>query len=145
MKRVYIYTTLCFLLSYASAEAQQVEQGLSERETGIVTVAGGDDKQMTKRTLAECIQLAVKANPTLLQNELNVKRAEVNLSQAKANRLPNLNGQLGHSLTSGRSVDNSTNQYITRNNSSGNFSLDASVPVFNGFRILNDIRMRADA
>ena len=145
MKRVYIYTTLCFLLSYASAEAQQVEQGLSERETGIATVVGGDDKQMTKRTLAECIQLAVKANPTLLQNELNVKRAEVNLSQAKANQLPNLNGQLGHSLTSGRSVDNSTNQYITRNNSSGNFSLDASVPVFNGFRILNDIRMRADA
>ena len=145
MKRVYIYTTLCFLLSYTKVEAQQVEQRLEEKGGGTTELAVSPEKEAVKRTLVECIQLAIKANPALLQNELNVKRAEVNLSQAKSNRLPNLNGSLGHSLTSGRSVDNSTNQYITRNNSSGNFSLDASMPVFNGFRLLNDIRMRADA
>jgi outer membrane protein len=145
MKRVYIYTTLCFLLSYANAEAQQAEERLSERETGIATVAAGEDKQMTKRTLAECIQLAVKANPTLLQNELDVKRAEVNLAQAKANRLPDVNASLQHSLTSGRSQDNSTLQYISSNNSTGNFSLGASLPLFRGFRLFNEIRMRADA
>ena len=145
MKRIYIYSTLCFLLTYMNVDAQQVEQGTREKDVVKVETATNGDKQESKRSLAECIQLAIKANPTLLQNELAVKRAEVNLSQAKSNRLPDLNGRLGHSLTSGRSVDNATNQYITRNNSSGNFGLDASVPVFNGFRILNDIRMRADA
>jgi outer membrane protein len=145
MKKVYIYTTLCFLLSYASAEAQQAGQALLERETGTAIVTRGDDKQMTKRTLAECIQLAVKVNPTLLQNELDVKRADVNLAQAKANRLPDVNASLQHSLTSGRSQDNSTLQYISSNNSTGNFSLGASLPLFRGFRLFNEIRMSADA
>ena len=144
MKRIYIYSTLCFLLTYIKVEAQQTEQRIGERDVVKVEAIRGNESE-SKRSLADCIQLAIKANPTLLQNELAVKRAEVNLSQAKSNRLPNLNGRLGHSLTSGRSVDNATNQYITSNNSSGNFGLDASVPVFNGFRILNDIRMRADA
>jgi len=145
MKRVYIYTTLCLLLSYANAEAQQVEQRLEQKVEGTATVAMSDDKQMTKRTLAECIQLAIKANPTLLQNELDVKRAEVNLAQAKANRLPDVDASLQHSLTSGRSQDNSTLQYISSNNSTGNFSLGASLPLFRGFRLFHDIRMRADA
>ncbi|HAE66801.1 MAG TPA: hypothetical protein DCG77_06240, partial [Sphingobacterium sp.] len=145
MKRVYIYSTLCFLLSYAKAGAQQTEQRLTERVAGTATIAAVDDKQITKRSLAECIQLAIKANPTLLQNELDVRRAEVNLAQAKANRLPDVDASLQHSLTSGRSQDNSTLQYISSNNSTGNFSLGASLPIFRGFRLFHDIRMRADA
>lgn len=145
MKRVYIYSTLCFLLSYAKAGAQQTEQQLTERVSGTATIAAVDDKQIAKRSLAECIQLAIKANPTLLQNELDVKRAEVNLAQAKANRLPDVDASLQHSLTSGRSQDNSTLQYISSNNSTGNFSLGASLPLFRGFRLFNEIRMRADA
>ncbi|WP_333626551.1 TolC family protein [Sphingobacterium siyangense] len=145
MKRVYIYTTLCFLLSYAKTEAQQMEQRLPEKVAQTTTVTRTDDKQIAKRSLAECIQLAIKANPTLLQNELDVKRAEVNLAQAKANRLPDVDASLQHSLTSGRSQDNSTLQYISSNNSTGNFSLDASLPIFRGFRLFHDIRMRADA
>jgi len=145
MKRVYIYTTLCFLLSYAKTEAQQTEQRLPEKVTQTTTVTSTDDKQISKRSLAECVQLAIKANPTLLQNELDVRRAEVNLAQAKANRLPDVGANLQHSLTSGRSQDNSTLQYISSNNSTGYFSLDASVPLFRGFRLFHDIRMRADA
>ncbi len=145
MKRVYIYSTLCFLLSYAKAGAQQTEQQLTERVSGTATIAAVDDKQIAKRSLAECIQLAIKANPTLLRNELDVKRAEVNLAQAKANRLPDVDASLQHSLTSGRSQDNSTLQYISSNNSTGNFSLGASLPLFRGFRLFNEIRMRADA
>jgi len=145
MKRVYIYTTLCFLLSYAKTEAQQTEQRLPEKVAQTTTVTSTDDKQISKRSLAECVQLAIKANPTLLQNELDVKRAEVNLAQAKANRLPDVDANLQHSLTSGRSQDNSTLQYISSNNSTGNFSLGASLPIFRGFRLFHDIRMRADA
>ncbi|MGE8428858.1 MAG: TolC family protein [Sphingobacterium sp.] len=145
MKRVYIYSTLCFLLSYANAGAQQTEQQLTERVSGTATIVAVEDKQIAKRSLAECIQLAIKANPTLLQNELDVKRAEVNLAQAKANRLPDVDASLQHSLTSGRSQDNSTLQYISSNNSTGNFSLGASLPLFRGFRLFNEIRMRADA
>jgi len=145
MKRIYIYTTLCFLLSYVGAEAQQAEQGLSERAMGTPTVARSDDKQMTKRTLAECIQLAVKANPSLLQNELDVKRAEVNLAQAKANRLPNMNANMNHVFSFGRFFDESTKQYVNSNSEFGSYGIDANIPLFRGLGLLYDIRMKADA
>lgn len=101
--------------------------------------------QVQQRSLNECIQLAVKANPALMQNELDVKRADINLKQAKANRLPDVNANLNHAFSTGRILDKAVNQYTTTNNSSGGSSLGVSIPVFNGFRILHDVRMKADA
>ncbi|UIR55114.1 TolC family protein [Sphingobacterium sp. SRCM116780] len=80
-----------------------------------------------------------------MQNELNVKRADINLKQAKANRLPDVNANLNHGFSTGRYLDKTINQYTTTNNSSGGFSVGADIPVFNGFRILHDVRMKADA
>ncbi|MDM1294827.1 TolC family protein [Sphingobacterium sp. N143] len=145
MKRIYIYSVMCFLLNYTKVHAQETERISNDRTDVPIDTGNDGSRQIAKRTLAECVQMGIKANPTLLQSALEMKRADIDLSQAKANRLPDVNASLGHSLTSGRSVDNSTNQYITTNNSSGSFSLNASAPVFNGLRILNDIRMKADA
>ncbi|PTX07817.1 TolC family protein [Sphingobacterium faecium] len=121
MKQILIYS-LCFLCSLTFVHAQ-----------------------VPQRSLNECIQLAVKANPALMQNELDVKRADINLKQAKANRLPDVNANLNHGFSTGRYLDKTINQYTTTNNSSGGSSLGVSVPVFNGFRILHDVRMKADA
>lgn len=121
MKQIFIYS-LCFLysLTFVLAQVQQ-------------------------RSLNECIQLAIKANPALMQNELDVRRADINLKQAKANRLPDVNAGLNHGFSTGRYLDKTINQYTTTNNSSGGASLGVTVPVFNGFRILHDVRMKADA
>jgi len=132
-------------LSYAKAGAQQTEERLTERVAGTATIAAVDDKQITKRSLAECIQLAIKANPTLLQNELDVKRAEVNLAQAKANRLPNLNANMNHVFSFGRFFDESTKQYVNNNSEFGSYGIDANIPLFRGLGLLYDIRMKADA
>ncbi|UPZ36940.1 TolC family protein [Sphingobacterium sp. PCS056] len=121
MKQILIYS-LCFLCSLTFVHAQ-----------------------VQQRSLNECIQLAVKANPALMQNELDVKRADINLKQAKANRLPDVNANLNHAFSTGRILDKAVNQYTTTNNSSGGSSLGVSIPVFNGFRILHDVRMKADA
>lgn len=145
MKNFYILTTLSFFVINLSVQAQQV----INQSHDVHDVSSMDRvstvQQSKRRTLIECVQLAIQANPTLLQSELDVRRSEVNLAQAKANRLPDINASLQHSLTSGRSQDNSTLQYISSNNSNGNFALGASVPIFRGFRLLQDIRMRADA
>ncbi|AIM35965.1 hypothetical protein KO02_04115 [Sphingobacterium sp. ML3W] len=119
MKRIVLYS-ICFFYSLTHIHAQE-------------------------RSLAECVQLAVQENPTLLQNGYEVKRANIQLNQAKANRLPDVNANLNHGLSSGRYLDKTLNQYTTTNNSSGGFSVGANVPIFNGFRILHDIRMKADA
>ncbi|MGA6121125.1 TolC family protein [Sphingobacterium anhuiense] len=121
MKRIFIYS-LCFLYSSTFVRAQ-----------------------VQQRSLSECIQIAIKANPALMRNELDVKRAGINLNQAKANRLPDVNAGLNHSFSTGRYLDKTINQYTTTNNSSGGASLGVTVPVFNGFRILHDVRMKADA
>ena len=121
MKRIFIYG-LCFLYSLTFVRAQ-----------------------VQQRSLNECIQLAIKANPALMQNELDVRRADINLKQAKANRLPDVNAGLNHGFSTGRYLDKTINQYTTTNNSSGGASLGVTVPVFNGFRILHDVRMKADA
>ncbi|MEN5057638.1 TolC family protein [Sphingobacterium kitahiroshimense] len=121
MKRIFIYS-LCFLCSLTFVRAQ-----------------------VQQRSLNECIQLAIKANPALMQNELDVRRAGINLKQAKANRLPDVNAGLNHGFSTGRYLDKTINQYTTTNNSSGGASLGVTVPVFNGFRILHDVRMKADA
>lgn len=121
MKRIFIYS-LCFLYSLTFVRAQ-----------------------VQQRSLNECIQLAIKANPALMQNGLDVRRADINLKQAKANRLPDVNAGLNHAFSTGRILDKAVNQYTTTNNSSGEASLGLTVPVFNGFRILHDVRMKADA
>lgn len=145
MKNFYILTTLSFFVINLSVQAQQVVNQSHDVHDVSSMDRVSTVQQSKRRTLIECVQLAIQANPTLLQSELDVRRSEVNLAQAKANRLPDINASLQHSLTSGRSQDNSTLQYISSNNSNGNFALGASVPIFRGFRLLQDIRMRADA
>lgn len=107
----------------------------------VCTVKG----QVSDLSLTDCIALAIKNNPTLKQGELQVSRADLYYKQAKYNRLPNLNGNISHDLTQGRSIDPTTNQYIDKSNSSGRQSLNLSLPIFNGFAILHDIRMRSNA
>jgi len=95
--------------------------------------------------LADCIQQAIQNNPTLKRNELVIDRTDLQYKQAKYDRLPSLNANIGHDISQGRSIDPTTNQYIDQNNSSGRQSLSLNVPIFNGFYIIHNIRMRSNA
>lgn len=96
-------------------------------------------------SLAECIERAVKNNPTLRRSELNLSRNQINYAQAQYNRLPSLNGNVGHSYNQGRSINSTTNQFVDNSYFSGNQSLSLSVPLFSGFEVLHDIRRKASA
>lgn len=102
--------------------------------------------QTTARlSLTECVALAIENNPTLRQRELNVHRDQIHYKQAHYNRLPTLQGSLNHSYNEGRSVNTTTNQFVNTSYFSGGQSLDLSVPIFNGFMMLHDIRRKASA
>ena len=96
-------------------------------------------------SLAECIKIAIQNNPTLKRDELAVNRADIRLKQAENERLPSLNANLRHSLSQGRTINPTTNQYIDQNNSYGDQSLSLNAPLFNGFSIINNIRMKSNA
>jgi len=83
----------------------------------------------------------------MLQNNLNIKRAVLNVSsatvdlqQSKAALYPSLNGSIDNSMNFGRSLNGATNQLITQNFYAGNGSLNTSIDVFGGFRKINQIR-----
>lgn len=108
-------------------------------------LAGNVQGQDDALSLVDCIKLAVQNNPTLRRNELSIDRSDLLYRQAKYDRLPNLNGQISHQISQGRTINPTTNQYIDENNSSGSQSLSLNVPIFNGFSILHNIRMKSNA
>lgn len=96
-------------------------------------------------SLAECIALSVKNNPDLQLSELSLRRNDIQHKQAQYNRLPSLNAGVGHSYNEGRSINPTTNQFVTAGYYSGNQSLDFNLPIFDGLKILYDVRMKAQA
>ncbi|MFM8913710.1 MAG: TolC family protein, partial [Flammeovirgaceae bacterium] len=91
-------------------------------------------------TLKECVDIALKNNLTVRRNQLGVETAEVNLLQARMNMLPSVNfsGSTGYNW--GRSIDPTTNQFIDQRIQNANINGNASLLLFNAFRVMNTIR-----
>jgi outer membrane protein len=94
-------------------------------------------------SLLRCVEHALENNLTIKQSELNVNFAEIDQTQAKHNRYPNLNFSTSLNSNFGRSTDPITNTNITQNFISNNLSLSTGVTLFNGFRIANSIKRSA--
>jgi outer membrane protein len=61
--------------------------------------------------------------------------------QAKNNRLPSLNASLSDGFSFGRSLSRE-NTYVSQSSNSANASVSTDVPIFQGFRMANDMAMR---
>lgn len=93
--------------------------------------------QQNKMSLAQCIDTALKNNFQVKQASLQSQAAAVNLSQARANLLPDLNGNFGYGFNQGRNVDPLTNSYINQQLASSNIGLNSGIVLFNGMRLQN--------
>jgi len=91
-------------------------------------------------SLKQCVDTALKNNPTIQQYQNTVSLNVVSLTQSKNNLLPDLNGNAGESFNSGRTINPVSNQFSTGNIFSSNFSLGSSVVLFNGFQNQNMIK-----
>jgi outer membrane protein len=91
-------------------------------------------------TLKQCIDNAIKNNILVKQSDLQSETANINLKQAKANLLPNVNGNFSYGFNEGRSVDPITNSYINQQLTSANPSLSSNVVLYNGMRLQNLIK-----
>jgi outer membrane protein len=69
-----------------------------------------------------------------------VESSEVDLRQAKFSRLPSVNGSASYGYSWGRGLDPVSNSFVSQEIKSSNLSANASLPLFNGFRIHNSIR-----
>jgi outer membrane protein len=89
-------------------------------------------------SLQKCIDYALENNIQIKQQELNTNFYEVQVDQAKANRLPNLNAQIGNDNSFGRSLTY-LNTYKNVNSSSLTGGAGINLTIFNGMTLSNTI------
>jgi len=91
-------------------------------------------------SLRECCDYAVEHNIGIKQQQNQCRQQEIRLSTAKNARLPEVSGSIGQNFSFGRGLT-MDNTYTNKNTSSTSFGLGASVPLFTGFQIPNQIKL----
>lgn len=92
-------------------------------------------------TLQHCIETALQNNIRLKQSKLNLSSTSIDVKTSKAAMLPNLNASFTENFNYGRNIDPVTNAYIINNTQSSNMGLNSSVILFNGFQLLNNLKL----
>ena len=89
-------------------------------------------------TLEECIRYAIANNITLKQWEQNEESKKIDLNTYKNSWLPNLNINGSQSFGFGRSQSRE-GMIVDRNSAGTSMSIQTGMPLFDGFRIPNNI------
>lgn len=90
-------------------------------------------------SLEQCVEYAYKQSFDIRQRLLKIKQTENALRQSKQAVYPNLSGSFSQGLSSGRSIDPFTNDFIQHTISSNSVSFGTNVMLFNGFAMKNQI------
>ena len=104
----------------------------------VFVLTGFTTKAQNVWSLQKCIDYALENNIQIKQQQLNTQYYENQVSQAKSNRLPNLNAQIGNDNSFGRSLTY-LNTYKNVNSSSINGGVSTNFTIFNGFQLTNTI------
>ena len=93
-----------------------------------------------KWTLNKCITFAIQNNLQLQDAQMNEKLAGINYRQSKWDLLPGIGAGADAGLNYGRSVDPNTNGIVNTSFFNNSYSLGASVDLFRGLMLQNQIR-----
>jgi outer membrane protein len=93
----------------------------------------------TVYTLQQCIDIAIKNNLTVHKSELQMETDRIYWQQARENLLPNLNGNISHTISGGRS-QNADLTYVNKQVTNADYNLSSSVILFNGLNLINSIK-----
>ena len=91
-------------------------------------------------SLDQCVSYALENNLTLKDFEYNAASTKESYRQSIRNLLPNISGFAGYNKSFGRSEDPNTGSYVNTDFFSNNYSLNASLDLFQGFQKLNTIK-----
>ena len=91
-------------------------------------------------TLQACINWAVLHSAQMEVQHAGNRIQDVNLRDASLNLLPSVSGSSSAGYTFGRSPDPATNTYSNTQYFGNSYSLDAYMPLFNGFANINNVR-----
>lgn len=87
-----------------------------------------------------CMSYAVAHNRTVRQRELEADNARMDRMKAIGSFLPGVSASTGIQYNFGRSVDPETNTYNTVSTFNNAYSMEASMPIFRGGGLVNEVR-----
>lgn len=102
----------------------------------LATAAGAQEKIWS---LGDCIQYALEKNISLQQRQINVENQAISLQTSQLSRLPSINGSIGENYNIGR-AQNREGVYEDRGSLTTSMGANASVSVFQGLRIMNQVK-----
>lgn len=94
----------------------------------------------TQLSLRECVEILTKNNLTYRQGSLQAESAQAQLRQTRSQILPQIYISSNNSINVGRSIDQYTNEYIDQVYNYSSVGAGMQVPVFQGFKLQNQIR-----
>lgn len=97
-------------------------------------------QEITKLSLKESVDIALKNNIEVKQAALRADQDEVNRNQARTNLLPDLNGSFGFGWNQGRNIDPITNAYVNQQLASSSIGINSNVVLFSGLQQHNLIK-----
>ncbi len=90
--------------------------------------------------LQECVDIAIENNLSVRRSTLQKESARITYNQSRAEMLPSLNFGGNYGTQWGRSIDPTTNDFISQQINFTGINGNSSVTLFNWFRIVNTIR-----
>jgi outer membrane protein len=94
-------------------------------------------------TLQECVDIALENNLRIKRGFYNLRTAEINLTQSKAALLPSLNAGSSYGWNFGRALNPVDNNFVNRNSQASNLQISSSMILFNGLRLMNNIKQNS--
>lgn len=91
-------------------------------------------------TLDECIDSAKANNIQIKKAQLNQQLSETSVLQSKMNFLPGFSASTGYYFNFGKTIDPTTNLFITQNAQTNTLSINGSIGLFNGLQRLNGLK-----
>ncbi|WP_419212804.1 TolC family protein [Maribacter sp. X9] len=91
-------------------------------------------------TLDECVSFALENNLNLNDFKYNNLANKETYRQSIRNLLPSITGYSSYTINYGRSTDPFTNDIITTDFFTNNYSLESSIDLFQGFQKINSIK-----
>lgn len=92
-------------------------------------------------SLEQCMQYAIDNAPQIKQQQLYNANARQNYIASVANLLPSISGSVGTNSSFGRSIDPESNSYTNTSTFNNTYSISGSMVVFNGFRLVNSLKI----
>ncbi len=106
----------------------------------LLAACGGISAQTREWTLAQCVDHAVANSNAIRQRQIAMEMRENDLSTSRGGHLPTVSAYAGQSFDFGRGLT-ADNTYANRNTRNTSMGIQASVPLFEGFRTVNGVKV----